>query len=580
MTKICKQFAIIIGVCISFSLLWLPAIAVVSATAPISQGGFTLTILHVNDTHSHLDPSVISYICRDGRYQVELGGFSRLATVIDGFRRQGTPLLFLHAGDMVQGTLYYAKYQGRADIDLLNALGLDAATLGNHDFDGGEELTAKLAELSAFSIVSANVDVSRTTVLAGRIKPYVVKNIAGERIAIIGATTPAAASISRPGGRIVFHDVVSQVSVAVGELRAMGVNKIILLTHLGYDEDLRLARTVPGIDVIIGGHSHTLLGGQGGNASPFRSAGLQFQPAGDYPTVITGLDGQTVLVAQAWEWGKLLGNLEVTFDSAGTIQAWQGRPVLVGGDILNRERVGQGAGQWSTPTDDDRSCLPPVLSRYEKDPRIEERLAVYAKPLAAFQQEKIATALRDLKRTDPFGPGQMVAESMLWRTRHLNTRVALQNAGGVRCDIPAGDITLKTVHELLPFANTIYVVELTGRQLRRTLEEMIRGYIADGRSSLIYTAGLSFDVNRRASFGKRIRELKVKGDNGYEPVVSEGYYRVAVQNYLAAGGDGCKTLKRAVGFRYDTGFADADVFVEYLREFPHGPAGPIRPAAK
>jgi len=224
------------------------------------DGSFNLTILHVNDTHSHLDPSVVDYSCRNRLYRAELGGFTRLAKAVRDLRRKDENSLFLHGGDMVQGTLYFTKYQGLADIDLLNAMGLDAATLGNHDFDKGAEVTAKLADAATFPLVSANVDASRDPALNGKIRPYVVRDFGGHRVAIIGATTADTPAVSSPGGLVSFGRLVPRISAAVRELREKGIDKIILLSHIGYDEDVRLARTVPGIDVIVGGHSHTLLG--------------------------------------------------------------------------------------------------------------------------------------------------------------------------------------------------------------------------------------------------------------------------------------------------------------------------------
>jgi 5'-nucleotidase len=554
-------------------LLFIFYAQVSDASAASPRGGdFTLTILHLNDTHSHLEPSLMSYSCGNRDYKAEIGGFTHLGTAVNDLRRKEKHLLFLHGGDMVQGTLYFTRYQGQADIDLLNALGLDAATLGNHDFDKGTQVTARLADAAAFPLISANVDASQDPVLAGKIKPYLIKTFAGEQIAIIGATTPYTAVLSQPGSRVSFGEVVPRVAATVREIQARGINKIILLTHIGYDEDLRLARTVSGIDVIVGGHSHTLLGGQAGDRGAFRGEGIRFHPAGDYPTVVSGSGGKNVLVVQAWEWGKLLGNLKVSFDERGEVKSWQGNPIVVAGDFFPRERgtpKGHGVAEYAGERGGE-SCLPSAVKRYEKDPRIKERLSYYATPLNEFQHVKIATATRDFKRGDRRGSGHLVAESMLWKTRHLKTRVALQNVGGIRCDIPAGDITVRTVYELLPFANTIYVLDLKGWQLRHTLEEMIRGQIADGRLPNVYTAGLKFRINHRAPFGKRVTDLRIKNGKDSDPVAPMATYRIAVQNYLAGGGDGCQTLKRARKFRYDTGFVDAEVFMEYLKQLPDG----------
>lgn len=541
----------------------------VAAAAGATANDFTLTILHLNDTHSHLDPTLVSYSCGHRASKVELGGFSPLGTAVNDLRRKEPHLLFLHGGDMVQGTLYFTRYQGQADVDLFNAMGLDAATLGNHDFDQGTGVTAKLTEAAAFPFISANVDASQDPALAGKIKPYFIKSFAGEQVGVIGATTPYTSHLSSPGARVTFGQVVPKVAATVRELQAKGIDKIILLTHIGYEEDLRLARTVPGIDVIVGGHSHTLLGGY---QDTCRSDGLCLNSSGDYPTVVRGPDGKTVLVVQAWEWGKFLGNLKVSFDEQGEIKAWQGNPMVVAGELNPRMKQTDKEPKelLSADNSDGEACLPPLVKRYKKDPLIQERLALYAKPLDEFQHTRVATAAKSYKRGAPFGPGHLVAASILWKTRHLKTQAALQNAGGIRCDIPAGDITVRMVYELLPFANTIYVLDLTGRQLYRAIEELIRGQMATGRSPDVSMAGLKFRIHPRARFGKRVTALRIKMAKGYDQVEPTAVYRIAVQNYLAAGGDGCQTLKRAKNYRYDTGFVDAEVFMEYLKQMPGG----------
>jgi len=535
-------------------------------------GSFSLTILHVNDTHSHLDPSMMDYSCRNRDYRAELGGFSYLAKAVRDLRRKEKDSLFLHGGDMVQGTLYFTKYQGQADIDLLNSMGLDAATLGNHDFDKGTAVTAKLADAAAFPLISANVDASKDPILAGKIQPYVIRTFDGRQVAIIGATTTDTPAVSRPGGLVSFGPIVPRIAAVVRQLRAKGIDKVILLSHIGYDEDVRLARTVSGIDVIVGGHSHTLLGQPAGRHGYSRRYGMPFQPEGDYPTVVKGPDGDTVLIVQAWEWGKLLGCLNVIFDEAGKITSWKGQPMIVVGGIRakNDDRLDNVDPALKSAIDGADACLPPWSARFDEDPAMRDHLNRYAAPLASFSHVKLATALKPLKRGTNGGPGALVAESLLWKTRHLKTQVALQNTGGIRCDIPAGAITVRTVYELLPFGNTLYILDLKGFQLRDTLEEMIRSQISGGKTPYIYTAGVQFRINRQARFGSRILGLKIKNGNRFEPMKPMVTYRLVVQNYLAGGGDGCKTLRRISKSGYDTGFVDAEVFMEYLRQMPGG----------
>lgn len=542
-----------------------------ASEAVTPDGSFNLTILHVNDTHSHLDPSIVDYSCRNRDYRAELGGFARLAKAVKDLRRQERHSLFLHGGDMVQGTLYFTKYEGRADVDLFNAMGLDAATLGNHDFDRGAEAVAKLADAAVFPLISANVNTSKAPVLGGKIRPYVIRTFDGHPVAVIGATTTSAPAVSSPGGLVSFERIIPRIAEVVRELREKGIDKIILLTHIGYHEDLRLARTVPGIDVIVGGHSHTLLGQPAGPQGRDTRYGMPFQPEGDYPTVVRGPDGGTVLIVQAWEWGKVLGYLDVTFDEGGKITSWKGRPMIVVGDV--RPKKGDQSGNVAvagTAIDGADVCLPAWPVRFAEDPAIRDRLARYREPLEGITHVRLATALKPIRRGLKGGPGALVAESLLWKTRHLKTEVALQNMGGIRCDIPAGDITARTVYELLPFGNTLYILDLKGYQLRDTLEEIIQNRIQGNRTPGVHAAGVQFKIDSRASFGNRVLELKIRKGNRFVPVKPANTYRLVVQNYLARGGDGCKTLKRIFRFGYDTGFVDALVFMEYLRQMPGG----------
>jgi len=295
---------------------------------------------------------------------------------------------------------------------------------------------------------------------------------------------------------------------------------------------------------------------------------MPLQPEADYPTVVKGPEGETVLIVQAWEWGKLLGHLKVTFDGAGKIKSWKGQPVIVVGNV--RLKNGDKSDNTTTVTGSTDACLPAWSAQFSEDPVIRDRLDRYAAPLEAFSHVKLATALKPLKRGPDGGLGALVAESLLWKTRHLKTQVALQNMGGIRCDIPAGEISARTVYELLPFGNTLYVLDLKGHQVRDTLEEMINSQISGGKTPYVYTAGLQFGINHRARFGNRILDLKMKNGNRFEPIKPMVTYRLVVQNYLVGGGDGCKTLRRISRYGFDTGFVDALVFMEYLRQMPGG----------
>ena len=247
-----------------------------------------------------------------------------MATLVRQAREQNPHVLFLHAGDMVQGSLYYTLFQGRADVQVYTAMGLDAMAAGNHEFDGGAPGMRILLDHAGFPILSANLDVSDDPDLAGRIAPYIIRQVNGEPVAVIGLLVEHLAKISSPSAGTRMLPVIETAQQIIDQRTAQGVQIIILLTHIGYDNDLALGASVTGADIIVGGHSHTLLG-------DFHNTGLD--PAGPYPTRVTAPDGSDVLVVHAWEHARILGQLAVAFNDAGQITAWEGTPRLIAGPI-------------------------------------------------------------------------------------------------------------------------------------------------------------------------------------------------------------------------------------------------------
>jgi len=251
----------------------------------------------MNDTHSHLDALSNEELYFDGvKTRTDLGGAARMKTAIDVLSEDNENTLILHAGDAVQGTLYYTAYSGEADFVLLNYYGIDAMTLGNHEFDKGPGSVANYIAWAHFPIISANIDADAEPLLRGKILPFTLKVLGHNTVAIIGATTKDTESTSSPGENLKFEDVGKSVKNTVNLLKSLGLNKIILLSHIGYEEDIGLAESVSGIDVIVGGHSHTLLGDQ----AEFAEFGLSVPAGYDYPTVVKNPDGKDVLVVQAW----------------------------------------------------------------------------------------------------------------------------------------------------------------------------------------------------------------------------------------------------------------------------------------
>lgn len=523
--------------------------AMLPAFAALAAGeAFTLHILHLNDTHSNLEPVSLQVCLEPGSApcRIQAGGAALIAHEVRRARHEHENLLFLHAGDLVQGTLFYTVYGGRADAAVYNAMGTDAMALGNHEFDRGSQGLSLLLDEVLFPVVCANVSLENDPLLAGRVPPFIILETGGERVGVIGLVTEELSSVSSPSPETVVTDALQAGRDAVSQLESQDVDKVIVLSHLGYAGDLELAARLAGADVIIGGHSHTLLG-------DFSALGLS--SGGDYPTVVQGPDGQNVLVVTAWRYGAVLGRLSVEFDGGGRVVSWSGSPVILTGE--GPEGV-------------------PGLLVTGRDPLVGEMVDSYAAALADFRSEFVAFAETDLPNTRvPGGDlprGSLIApivcDAMLWKANHIGTGadIALQNAGGVRIDVPMGDVTIGTVYSLLPFGNSLVVLDLTGRQIRQVLEEALSSIFDEGRSdgTFPYVSGMRYTARKEASAGERIVSLEVRSSWGdYAPMEPGALYRVVTNTFVAGGGDGYGSLAGIASF--DTGFMDAEVLAEYLR---------------
>ncbi len=537
----------------------------------------SLSIIHLNDLHSHLEPLANEVLCFDGiPTRTDLGGAVRTKGAIDAIRADNANTIVLAAGDAVGGTLYYTAFGGEADFAILNAYGIDAMTLGNHEFDHGPASLSAYLAWADFPVLAANLDVSREPFLAGKIPAYMLKTFGHEQVAVIGVTTPESASISSPGDTIVFNAVAASVAQTVGLLQAQGINKIIVLSHIGYEADLELAESVAGIDVIVGGHSHTLLGPQ----EQFDGFGITVPAGYDYPTRVQSPEGRQVLVVQAWGWGRAIGELNVDFDRNGDVTAFSGRPYLVNSTEFKQDN---GAGWMAVAPEVQESILAlmaesDLLEVFAQDPEIAAILQPFTDGIAEQERVVVASATDDLLRGDPAtqfnsGPGPLVANSMVAKTAAQGVTIAIQPRGGVKVDLLAGEITMGDVLSLLPYNSLLYTVEMTGAEIRNALEDGLDYQIVHNPRSesncpwYPYVSGLRFDIEESAVKGARVTNLEYRATlgGGYEAFDADDTYKIVVTAYLAGGGDGYTTLRDIPAARkQDTGFIDADAFRDYL----------------
>ncbi|MBV8913871.1 MAG: metallophosphoesterase, partial [Acetobacteraceae bacterium] len=281
-----------------------------------------LTIIHMNDFHSRHEPvdaRAMSCVADGSAAPGCFGGSARLASAIRAQRQaaegDGRIVVLLDGGDQFQGSLFFTRYQGQAELAVQHAVGTDAMAVGNHEFDKGPAVLGAYAEAARFPLVSSNLDVSAEPALRARIRPWAMLERGGMRLGLVGLTTLETQTGSSPGANVRFLAPDPALAAAVRDIRAQGVQLVILLSHMGVGFDCALADAGP--SVIIGGHSHTLLS----NSEPGAFS--------RHPTP----DGVGGLVVQAAAYGRYLGRLDLDLAADGTVLAYGGDCVHVGLDV-------------------------------------------------------------------------------------------------------------------------------------------------------------------------------------------------------------------------------------------------------
>jgi len=243
-------------------LLFAAAWFALSEQSAFAETPYTLTIIHTNDIHDRVDPvTAFNNTCgaKDRAKKRCYGGYSRLMTLIHGIRKSSKNAVVLSGGDQFQGSLFYRTYKGRLAALAMNLIGYDASAIGNHEFDDGPAVLARFIRSSDFPVVATNIDASEEPALSDIIRPFVTLNVGGEKIGIVGYTTEETPALSKSGKRVRFQPAEYVLAGAIAILKDRGVNKIIAVSHAGFARDKRIAAMVEGIDVIVGGHTNTLM---------------------------------------------------------------------------------------------------------------------------------------------------------------------------------------------------------------------------------------------------------------------------------------------------------------------------------
>ncbi|MDX8530454.1 5'-nucleotidase C-terminal domain-containing protein [Mesorhizobium sp. VK25A] len=508
------------------------SVSALGLSAGVSFADYTLNILHFNDWHSRIEGNnkYESTCSADEETKGEcIGGAGRLVTAIAQERKklEGQNVLLLNAGDSFQGSLFYTTYKGAAEEEFLNQIKPDAVTLGNHEFDDGETALVPFLDKAKFPIVSANVVPNDKSGAKDKIKPSIVVEVGGQKIGIIGAVTNDTPELASPGPNIAIADDVKAITAEVEKLKAQGINKIIAVTHIGYRRERDVIAKIPGIDVVVGGHSHTLLS----NTDP--------KAEGPYPTMVDNPDGYKVPVVQAASYSKYLGEFKVVFDDNGVVKEASGAPIYL-----------------------DKSITP--------DPAVLARIKELGAPIEALKNKEVAETTKAIDgsrencRARECEMGNLVSDAILDRTKGQGVEIVISNGGGLRASIDQGTVTMGEVLTVLPFQNTLATFNISGKDLVAGLESGL-SQVEDGAGRFPQVAGLkySFDKSVAPNAG-RVKSVEVMENGAWTPINPDRQYLVATNNYVRQGGDGYKVFADKATDAYDYGPGLEQVVADYL----------------
>ena len=422
----------------------------------------------------------------------------------------------------------------------------------------------------------------------------------GQSIGLVGLTIAnKTQQSSSPDPGTVFGDETAAAQQQIDALRAQGVNKIIVMSHIGYDYDKQIIPNLSGVDVVVGGDSHTLLG-------PAGMAGYGVgSPAGAYPTEVKNKDGKRVCLVQAWEYSQVVGELKVSFDANGDVTACAGTPhVLMGSAYKIGGAAVSPADQAAIaadikasgflyPQEPDAGALAVLQpsrprstrsapARWRRCRRNCARAACRAGRLARLQPVRRglqhAGQRQPARRRHPAAGAQAYLE--VGNASYGGADISLQSGGGVRVPLK-GTVTAANVIEVVPFGNMLWRLNVTGAEVKSMLEDGMQAVYGPGGSTgpYPYTGGLRFDVNAAQPQGSRVSNIEVydAATSSWGPLDASRTYKLFVLSFNATGGDGYKTLANVpAARRQDIGVLDADVLQAYMTSRPgsgHRPAG-------
>lgn len=488
-----KHTSLIVSVLAYAALMLMPASALRAEK---------LVLLHTNDTHSQIDPT-----------SKNLGGVERRKALIDSIRAAEPDVLLIDAGDMVQGTLFFSLYGGEVEQKVMNALGYDIQIMGNHEFDNGIDSLAHVYRGLKAEKISTNYDL-RHTPLDGLVKPYVIKQVGDKRVGFIGINLD-------PKGMIADHnytglkylDAVKAANSTAWHLKHNErVDKVVAITHIGYMADQgvtdpELVKSSEDIDLIIGGHSHTVIDENNPKSVPAR---------------LVNAIGDTVLVTQTGKSGINLGQIDFDLDTGHAVEK-----------------------------------LYPVTARLDAkiDGTMTELLRPYRQGVDSLMSVRIGTVASsfDINRNGLRNLSADIVKAIGAKFSPKPVELSVINVGGIRSGWDKGPLTKGEVMNSFPFDNRVSILEISGKDLREAFD-------------IIAPRGDGVSDNVRVQYDPASGKCTSVTIDG-KPLDDDRMYILSTIDYLAQGGDYLKSFTRAkhIGESERVLYDD---FISYISEGP------------
>jgi 5'-nucleotidase / UDP-sugar diphosphatase len=463
-----------------------------------------ITILFFNDIHGYLSPFTIK---NDAGEKVEVGGIARIAYLVDEIEREnnskGVKTFILIAGDILQGTPMSTVYKGKPDVESFNLIGVDAMTVGNHEFDFGLENFLSLKNMAQFPIISSNIiyKESKEPLCDPSASFDLGENI---KLTVIGATTKELLVTTKPTNvtKLDVFDPLEKVSELFEKAKDNG--PVVLLSHSRHETDRALAEAVPGLLAIIAGHDQILF-------SPRReSAGVP--------------------VFEAFEKGKYLGRLDIEIDRTTK------KAKIAGSEYI------------------------PVSADVPKDKEVDELVTRYSSQLDDKFKEVIGKSAvfmdgeRGRIRYEETNLGNFTADIL---REYSGADMALINAGSLRASIDEGPVTVEGVFNAMPYSNEIVTTQITGEDLIKILTRSVMGTREDEDGGFMHVSGLKFTIA-----GKEVKDILIGPEDSALDL--QKIYALAITDFIASGGDGYAIFKDKPQIK--TGLPLRELLVDTIRE--------------